>query len=222
MIDIISFSDEILSSQKRLNALIERISSTGEASSAVNINRACEYLIGTKVGEITIAAVGKFCQANGGFPKTQSIRNKKHTLALLVLYWNEYYQLKSGGKNQRTRSGRISNNAFVDPAAVAKISILESELNSIRIENNRLRRAMRELKPMQIDASISMGHALPDKEMYVEISDVQKDSIRHFLSLANLNRFDLDFDDFGRIVSGPVVVMDAVVVTLLKKLLGSI
>ncbi|MGE5503958.1 MAG: gamma-mobile-trio protein GmtX [Actinomycetota bacterium] len=203
-----------------LEVVYARILETGEADSGKRIWEACEFLSKNKSKKITASAVGEYCSQKYGGPKAQSISNKQDTLAQLVRWWNIVHLLQSG-RAAKTGAAKPSNVVFDNPAAEAYVRILESQIKELRASNERLNKAFRELKPLQIGSvPNSPGvEALPPSTG-LSVTDTEREAIRVFLSPSHLSKFDLHFDDRQRIKDGTKVLVERPVIEVLLRLVG--
>lgn len=203
-----------------LEMVYARILETGEADSAKRIWEACEFLAKNKAKKITASAVGDYCSQKFGGPKAQSISNKQETLAQLVRWWQTVYALENGRVAKSAVAGQ-SNTFIDDPTVAAYVRVLEAKMKELQAENQRINKAFRELKPLQIGflPASSDGNALLPPNMPA-VTDVERDSIRTFLSKSHLDKFDLHIDEKKRVKDSLRVLMERPVVELLLRLAG--
>ena len=201
-----------------LEMLYARILDTGECESAKRIWDACEFLAKNKSTKITASAVGKYCSEKFGGPRAQSITNRQSSLAELVRCWDSFHQWESG---RRRSSANVKSSTVVidDPTTAAYVAVMESQIQELRISNQRLNKAFREMKPLQIGVEVKESASNGTVTAAGgDITDLESDAIRRFLSADHLAKFDLHIDDRGRIKDGTRVLVERPVVAVLSRL----
>jgi hypothetical protein len=207
---------EIDTSAKSLyQTLLENASSPRFKSSLERVTTACDVLERQGV-PITVAGVGHHCEGVYGGPKTQSVRNSKHGLALYV---QKRAAEQTGTKPKTKTSG--DRPVIENESIRAYVTTLEVQLDQANRELRRVREGIRQLQPLdpQGIGNILENHlgALP--ETGTKIPHIERNDLVQFLDPDRLASCGIKEIDGELEFASGLVLLQKDGLTLIKRLI---
>ena len=186
------------------------------------INNACKKQSESDIKDFSIGTIARLIADDGG-PSEQALRNKNaEDYRVLIRQWAQHCETttKKPKKEKRTTVNDDILASISEPTTKALVGMLMAENKKLKRENSLLKEQTTLTIDMRPKNDTSKNKDVVIVEPSDNLTDTEKDALRHAISNEFMNHQGWTTDKYGRVKENGIQVYKAGYITAIQKILN--